>query len=395
MMFWCGRKEHATVVVDVGSSSVGASLVVIDKKDAPRIVVSAREDMPFRKKLDHEDLISNTFKTIENVLSQVTRQASGELYPRSVHVFLASHLFLPSLRRLHIQKDVPFYVTKNFVDELIKIDVEKYKTEIFEKSLEEKKNDNVVFESKIPRICLNGYRTQNPYDKYAHDLDITAYIGMASRDFISGISTVVGKFYAGIVPIVHSFPFVGFNVVSDTLLHDNNFVFIDIGGELTEVVVCRENSISGLFSFPVGKNSLIRAISERFSVGKAQALSLVRMYTEKQANSASDQKILAAMEDTRLKFTDNLKKALGVLSDKRLLPQAFYLVADDDVSPVFVEYLKSDKFGEFLALNKEPFSMVIPSKFMEKFCHGQAGDVFMTIEAIFVDKLEKIKSWLL
>ncbi len=382
-MFFSNKKLSKLVaVIDVGSSSVGGALVNIQENTKPKIVFAIRKSFKALKDPKPDILLDVTTKTAAAVLEEVFNSKLGR--PENVHFFLSSHLYLSQTRYIKLSKQMPITVDDRTIQQLVKTDLDNFNKEQLGLSNKLIGADNLIVEKKVQQISLNGYPTSKPYGQKATEITIAIYLGISNKKLIDTLRLLAFNAFHEIKTEFHSFSFSSFSVIRDTLLHGDNFVFGDIGGEITELLICRDGVLEETTSFPFGKNTLLRMFDDK---------SVFNLYHGDKLDSKTKEKMSKLLNANGPKFKNFLQDAFQKLSKERLLPQPFFIVVDEEVSSVFNDYIKDTRLVDFTKLGKPPYVLTLSSKQLEKFCNSKSvlfgKDVFLTILGIFVDKISK------
>ena len=159
------------------------------------------------------------------------------------------------------------------------------------------------------------------------------------------VNTVLNKVFNSRDITFHSFALASFSVARDIYHTENNFLLIDIGGEITDISLVRGGVLLETISFPAGKNSLLRGIAKALNTIPEEAHSLVRVNVERKNNRKNDE-IKRAFDKAEIEWQSSLQKALGDLSGGLSLPKTIFLTADSDLGEWFKGSILSDSLSQ-------------------------------------------------
>src|SRR5574343_185082 len=91
------NKKELTLVLDMGSSSVGAALFYTEKSAEPSVIFSVVETIPLREDISAEKLLVNATQTLSLVLKKVFSAKLGS--PSEIFCVLSSPWYV-SLSRV-------------------------------------------------------------------------------------------------------------------------------------------------------------------------------------------------------------------------------------------------------------------------------------------------------
>ncbi|MEK7092137.1 MAG: hypothetical protein AAB907_00770, partial [Patescibacteria group bacterium] len=269
------QNESLTLLVDIGSASVGAALVTIEKGRAPNIIASVRENISFQEVLTSARFLLAMNQALDKVLKTLQEKAKATGNPKNVFCTLSSPWFILKTRNLHITKADEFEVTERALEGFIEEDVVKLKEELKGTLPPE---DVKIIEKKIIHIKLNGYEIKNPYKQKTSRMEITVTVGVSSGKVIQSIERKINNFFHAKSVHFGAFPVAAFSAIRDIFPTESSFLFLDITGEATDVSRVENDLLTRTVSFPRGKNFFIREISARLRTVHEEATTLFSMF---------------------------------------------------------------------------------------------------------------------
>ena len=392
------QSKTLTLLVDVGSSSVGVALVNIEKGLQPRILISVRENIRFQETLspgrfllEMNHALSRALKTFRLSEKKNRLNVFHETSNLSLSVFctLSSPWFILKMRNVHIEQKQEFEVTNETIEQYINEDIARL--------VEELKGtlpmqDVRIIEKKIIHIKLNGYEVKNPYKQKASRLDMSVIVGVSSDKVVKSIKKKMGSFFNLKNFHFGVFPVVAWNAVRDIFQNEKNFFFVDIGGEATDVSRIENDLLVGTVTFPFGKNFIIREISTSSRTVYEEAGTLFSMFLGSKLNSIEHAKISETASRGGAEWTVRFEKAITILAKNRSVPQKIFFTADTDIALFFLNCMVEAK-SVFLidaVFDVQYIDQFMISKFVS-FDTGVARDPFVGIEALFAKKMIEIE----
>jgi len=102
------RNKEVTLIVDVGSASVGASLVLIspDSKTQPTTIESVRVPIKFQERFRFNYFVDLMLRAVETSVSSLIRISKEK--PVNIHCFIASPWYASQVRKISLKKDKEF-----------------------------------------------------------------------------------------------------------------------------------------------------------------------------------------------------------------------------------------------------------------------------------------------
>lgn len=282
--FSSGGKD-TYLVVDMGSASVGAAVVVLESGSVPSIVYRTRVPLAIRDRLSWDQYARTMSSYLSQAILRVSKHAERRLKqagaPRSysgIQVMFASPWFTTSIHTVTEQFPAPQPVTEALLTEITENAVEAFQKEAADVLQSRAFSDGArVIEHERTGIRINGYQVEDPYDKEANDLTMTLFLSAVPDAVSQHVEQTIGE-YADISDMtMRSQSYVTSTVIT-SLLPISEAFFIDVGGDRTEVAIMQETQLRHVYSFDVGVNDLVRAVANVFGTGNELAASYLRLH---------------------------------------------------------------------------------------------------------------------
>lgn len=349
-------KQEPILVLHVGSSAVGGALFLPDALGAPRIFFSDSEPVAPDKELNQIKFFDRTMKALDS-LSLRLRKASPIL-PQRVFCILASPWYVSQTRTLRLKKKEPFLFTEKMADELIKKEIEL----ISAKNLSDyKKEQEVVrtIELKNIKTALNGYETSEPLYQKTQEVEMTIFISMAGENLLGEIEKIVAKHFTPEPVKFSSFAVASFTIVRDVIAKRDNFLLLDIGGEVTDIFMIKKNILRESISFPKGRNFLVRGVAESLGTSLDEAASLIALWKDRHAEDSVQARLDAIMQKLRTEWLSQFQDSLAHLSNDISIPGTVYVTTEGNFAEIFSDIIRAEQFSQYtLAESKFDITLV-------------------------------------
>jgi hypothetical protein len=380
-------KEELALVFDIGSSSIGGALFLIEKTGIPKIIYSIREPVSLEKELSFDRFFSLVLKSLEVVSSKICMKGLGA--PKKVYCILSSPWYASQTRSIVLNKDIPFIFNSKLVESLITNEVKLFEEECMEKYMHSK-NKVIPIELRNMQMTLNGYTILSPSNQKAKELGITIFVSMSAEEVLEKIKEIIGKHFYSRNLKFHSFAIASFAVARDLFIHQDDFLLIDIGGEITDISMIKKDIICSSISFSFGRNFLIRGISSVLDCSLAEASSYVSLYKDGHIEDESLKKIEPVIKKLRDEWLGKFQEALVNLSNDISIPSTIFLTADEDLANFFTETIKSEQFNQY-TLTESKFRVVFLGTQtladLVSFRSDVERDSFLMLEAVYLNQL--------
>ena len=391
-LFGSSKKNLPILVIDIGGGCVGAAIASTEAKPIIRFIT--RSSMSSRPGLAGDEMVNHTLKALEHVLHEIDRvRLRDRIHMGSfdnIFCIVGSPWYFCKTSTIHVEneKAIPY---KKFLEEDLLVEEEK----IYEKAIKEDAaltqfKDHLEFADRaIINTRLDGYETESPELHSARSFDIGFYMSLLSRDIKEKFSGIIEKYYHK-TPRYYSLPLVAFSVLRDIDPRESDYLFVDVSAEVTDITIIKEGSIFGTVSFPLGRNSLIKKISETLNVPENVALSFAKLYDEGKIEPSLVLKMGKVIETVEFDWRSDLHSALMQFSKEIFIPRKTYLSAEKEFASFFEAFARHERIGqvdpadetlEVIALTNEKFAAHV------SFYGEQFADPLLAMESIFVTKM--------
>jgi cell division ATPase FtsA len=379
------KKDELVLVFDIGSASVGGAVFYAQKNGMPKIIYSTREIIPFEKEIDFDKFLSFTMKSLGIVAGRICLAGLGA--PNKIFCVLLSPWSAFQTRTINFEKNTPFIFTAKLSDGLIKKEVklfeEEYTIDV------QNKNGIRLIELKNMKITLNGYATSKPLGQKAKELEMTLFISMSSKQFLEKIEETVGRHFHCQNLKYTSFGLASFSVARDMFAHQDNFLLVDIGGEVTDMAMVKKDILCSSISFPIGQNYLTRKVASALNCTLDEAKSYISLYKDKHMLESIGRKFEPMIDELKADWLKKFQESLADLANNLSVPSTIFLTVDKNLEDFFSEIIKDEEFSQY-NLAETKFKIVF---FGTQTLHGLAvfgentiRDPFLTLESIYINR---------
>lgn len=399
------RKGTYTVALfDIGSGSVGVALAEVESGCA-EIRYHKRLPIAIAERPTFEQLSKSMFGTLADLALLLQNKGIARLggageKERGIDTILcvfAAPWYTSKTDLVTVRNKSPFAVTRSIIENILADTARDFAGE--ERKDERFRRGIRLIEQSVIETALNGYVVSNPYQKKVQQLDTTIFMSAIPSNVYAKVRSVLGQVFNARRTVCHSFPLVAFSVVRNLFPSSNDFLLVDVTGEVTDITVVRDNVIHEHALVPMGKNALLREIARLLKTVPEEAQSLVKLHLEGASSlSRKDQgETYTAIEQALLKAENEWKKAfekaLQALSREKALPFEVYLSADSSVDEWFARMVEGS--GAVHRDGRQAYSPgherahtvhVLDPETLGKHCvfsnHGPF-DVFLAISGLF------------
>ena len=387
------NKFEKVLLVSIGSSSVSAAFVEIGEKIST-VTATINTDISVITDLSLIKFEQEMEKALKQSLVAISRLHLGA--PDRIAVFFFSPWYASQVRIAKMSRPTPFVVSKTLLNDMIAHELKAFE--------DEELNDKRVgteslraIESKVVQIKLNGYPTTEPIDLSASELEISIFLSIAPERTITRIEEIISQTYHQKVTF-SSFAGASFLVVRDFFPHQEDYLLIDVGGEVTDVMLVRESAIVQSSSFPLGRNFMLRKLSLGLKRSVAESVTICSLYVEDKVEASVKETCTKILTEAKDAWLEQFQRTLFSISNELSIPDTVLLSVNTEVAPWFIETIRREKFNQY-ALTEKEFNVIVLNAevFHESlaFVEGVPRDSCIIMEALACTIIQKQESYLI
>lgn len=380
------KQNELALVLDIGSSSVGGALFWMQSTGIPKIIFAMREPIPLEEEISIDKLITLTVKTLNVVVSKICMMGLGR--PSRMYCVLSSPWYASQTRVLKLEKNTPFIFTEKLADSLIQKEIALFKEEYKEK---DSHPDNQIrpIELKNMKTVLNGYDTLRPLNQKAKVLEMTIFASVSQEQILKKVEETIERHFHSREIRFSSFVVSSFTVARDMFVNQDNFLLINIGGEVTDISMIKKEIIQESVSYPAGRNFIIRNVAKGLGVSLVEAKSLISLYKDGHMADITEKKAEEVISSIKTRWLKKFQESLSNLTNDISIPATIFITVDQDLAEFFSNIIKTEEFNQY-TLTESKFRLIFLST---SALHGIATfeedairDPFLIIESIYINR---------
>ena len=379
------EKKELILVFNIGSSSVDGALFEAQSSGIPKIIFSAKELTKIEEKVDIDNFSLSMMKSLEIVAEKIYKAGLGA--PSQIFCVLSSPWCVSQTRIINLNKNTPFVFTEKLADELIQKEIKLFEEEHTLKY--GNSNDRVrMIELKNIKITLNGYEVSQSLNKKTKELEMNIFVSMGGEQILKKIEDTIGKYFHKKIKF-SSFLLSFFTIVRDMYLKQENFLLLEIGGEVTDISMIKKNTLRESASFPLGCNFLIRRIALELGCSLGEAVSFISLFKDGHAEESVAKKLTLILNKLRTEWLKKFQDSLANLSKDISIPSTIYIVVDKDLVDFFSETIKTEQFSQY-TLTESKFKIIfLNAELLDGiviFKENVFREPFLIIDSIYINR---------
>lgn len=385
-----GRREHTAktiAILDIGSGSVAAAIVTLDRNGPPRMLAEAIANIAIDLGQSGARMEGNTLKAVEQALGDIGAQArqlhavTGPI--EHIAVFLSApwaNLFLRNMRYARRQE---FRANLSLIEKLIGDFIRQ------ERPDHDTTNDEIIERSAVG-IRLNGYPVHEvPDNVMVSSLELTVVSSTGKRAFLDAVRDLASRSFSPETPLTfHSTTVASSYAMAITLPKVADYMLCNAEGEVTELLRVRDHIPVAAATAPTGCNVIIRTLRAHAGMDRREVVSALKL-----AQSESPQKpyLHSTLSSAKYKCAEMFRTVATELIKETGAPPVLYIAGIHPEAGIFTEaiahapYLKT-LFPAGVGVENVNYAMLGTHvlRAPELTTQGENG-LMMALEAIFLD----------
>ncbi|MDR3558605.1 MAG: hypothetical protein P4L61_03670 [Candidatus Pacebacteria bacterium] len=359
MPFFTKKSPVSTeVVFDIESDSVCAAVVRYEDGKVPLIVYHAETEVARKTHTDGAYLTRNMLKALE-IATESVRSALSSLAEKKtvessrighIHVVLSSPWIISRLSCVEKTFEKETIVRHGAISDML----EKERTasaKLFAVG------DSAAIDAKLFEIKINGYPVADYENKRARSLEGTMVVSFASRKMLSDIKSRINRSLRASDESFHSALILRYVALRSILPHRSDYVWLQIHGELTDVLSVREGACSVNGSLPFGTDTLVRKFASLTNESESTAGSLLDFLDSSSNTVLSLEKTRGALEKVMPEWAQGIASLVSAGGKGSTLPPVVYVSAGH-FSTAFEQALK--RFSPSTTVKRADPAIVAP-----------------------------------
>ncbi len=364
----------------MGSANVAGAHIEI-KDGVSNVLASVSSDITVLPDVAHADFEREAEKALAATLDQLSRGRFPA--PERVDVYFSSPWYAAQTRVAKVSRPTPFVVSRAFVDDMVSRELAAFESEVIAQSHEAGQPLRAI-ESKIVQAKLNGYATVEPIGLSARELEFSIFLSVAPERNLVRFEEMIRRTYDKKVSFA-TFAAASFQVLRDVFPHQDDYLHIDVGGEITDVSLVRESVLLRSVSFPKGRNFILRMLSEKLSRSIPESLALCTLYVEGKVEESVRDACTSVLTLAKNQWLDAFQRAIFASTNELSIPNTILISVSSDIAPWFLETMRREEFHQHSVAEREFKVVVLEAElFHERLSFGTdvPRDPFIMIDTL-------------
>ncbi|MGI9118141.1 MAG: hypothetical protein ACR2IQ_01160 [Minisyncoccia bacterium] len=394
MGFSFGSKSNTVAIFDIGSGSVGVCLVKTseEKPDTkPTILFSKRVYMKIEDELNFPIFLETMLKTVADASSLLAN--SGLQPPKTVHCFLHTPWYVSHSRTIHTEKNIPFTITNSFVQQAIQTEIDIFLKSEFVNYKPYKDMD--IIEKYATNSKINGYSIENPIGKKGSIFDISIFLSLTPKKITNDIKLAIEKNISLADRNIHFHSNIcaTYGLIRDMFINLPDYLLIDVGGEITDLAIVKDNILMHSASFPSGQNTLVRSVMQAYKYNQQEAFDLLTSTLTGHMDTTTSENLEEVVKPVRNEWLKDFQNLLVTLSNNVSLPHNVFLVSESSLTLWYTDCVKREEFSQYMLTEKKFSVTAFAAPSVYEYCEFEKNisehDYALIVYTLTINKLHK------
>ena len=334
------------VVIDIGSGSVGAAIVISDSsEDTPTILWSHREYTLIKDIDDTEVSLKEVSTALINAFLQLGSQGmaalkndDSNLHITSIQTTISAPWTYTVTKTINFSDKHPFEVDAKLMEQLSLTAEKQAFTAVLENKIFDE-NQLEIIDNKTIGTTINGYPIKNPNDIKTREMSLAHVTAITQKKILSVLEDSLSKILPKATQSTHSFMYLYYDVLKHMKPDTAEACIIDVTSEATEIGIIREGVLTHVTHIAFGTFSIAREIATLCGIPKEEAYMYLKggtSFVETKLSDAKKAELLVIIEAYEEKIA-NLFRTTG---DALAIPKTLFLHCNTLTEDFFVTHIE-------------------------------------------------------
>jgi len=377
---WSKKPSKIVAVIDIGSSDVGAALISITDKRS-EILFHTESVVSSQHKFEYDRRIAELSKAVKQTLEGLLRQ--GVRAPDQYVCFLSSSFAVSQTKTLTYREDIPRPLSKKMLAGILKRG-----SDDFYDANTGSNEDFYIIENKILETKVDGYVVPDPFGRPAKEFKVTQFLSGCPGEILREFSRAIKSAGHSDNITFHTYTLASWSALRDYPAGGDSFISIDVGGELTDILVSVKGVLQENISFPYGLNRIKHDLARVRGLLPGEIMSHLSMNQKGMLSEAIKGKLDSALGLVKKNWLSGLGEALSYSAGSSSLPNRIILTGDPLGGHIFMKWLNDGSLRKH-TLGSEAFQChhLKSNHYAESRAIKSLPNAYLMMEAAFCEKI--------
>ena len=350
------NEERYFLAVDIGTETVKA-IIFKRKNEEMTVIGSSFQSLERLELKDNINFWVNLtkkaiLKSIEEVKEKIPKKKKITVLLKLPANILKANLFFHSFIRSNPKIEIQAKEEKKIYQEILN-GAQREISNIFFRSYGILPKDLEFINLEILGIKIDGYEVSHLQGFKGQNLNFKIMAIFSLKYYLELFKKIFENINLENLKIVH--PVQNLKAAFSNNISDG--IFLDVGGDLTQIFIIKEGELSYISDFAIGGRTFAQSLSQDLGISEKMAEKLKEKYSQKILSEETRQKIKKILDNTLkdwfLKLKSKLKEA-----KQFPLPSNFYFFGGGSNLPDIKEIIEEGDWEEFVFLQNPKVNLI-------------------------------------
>jgi cell division ATPase FtsA len=341
------EEDDYGVVIDIGSASVGISIVLSHNLEESILVIWSYREYGLIKDTAHEkESLKDINTALVNALLELGNSGLKALYEHShkiainyVQVAICAPWSYTVTKTIHYEDEHPFKVDDELIAELVATARKETQNTEVEGELIQTLGLRTITDT-TTNVQLNGYSIKDPIGQEGRSIQLAHITAVAQEKILMTLEDSLEKVLPKAKVEYFSFMYLFYRTLKNLHPDTSEICLIDVTNEATEIGIVRDNVLRYATHTPFGMYSLAREIAFACNIPKEEAFSYLKSGRD-WSDGSFTQAMLAEIDIILNAYEDKIAELFKHTGDTLAIPKTLFLHTAKATEEFFSEHIKN------------------------------------------------------
>ena len=348
------KKTKSFLALDIGTEAVKA---LVFKKEGRKIIILG-SSLEYFDRFGVFEGISFETDVMEKAISEAVLKAKKESGTKfdSFSLSLPANIFWSKNLYQQFKREKRSKISKKEEEQIYRKIAETTEERV-SKTAQNKSGflpRDIKLNVSILNIKIDGYKVNRILDFEGQNLEFEILASFLPKHYLKGINEIFQRLDLKLLKISNLAENLHFLFRKGR----EQGIFVDIGGEITQVFLVKESRIDQIFEFDMGGRFFSKILSKRLGLTKRLAREMKEKYAQRNFSEESRKRIREILSPSVQKWFFNLKDRLR--EEKFLLPSSIFLFGGGSLLSDISSTLKRGGWTDLPFIDKPEVKIIFP-----------------------------------
>jgi len=349
-MFGLGSHEKnrtCGVVIDIGSGSVGAAIVISDREEPKPEIIWSKREFVLIKNIDSTEVplkeittsLVNIFLQLGSDGMKALATTDKSLSIEKVQVTISSPWTYTVTKTINFTDEHPFIVDDEFIKELSNTAQKQAFTAVIENKVFQESQLGII-DNKTVGISINGYPVASPKNIKTREVSLAHITAITQNKILKVLEDSKNKLIPKATLSTHSFLYMFYDVLKHMNPDTAEACLVDVTSESTEIGIIRDGTLTHVTHLAFGTFSIAREIAALAKIPNNEAYTYLKgglSSVETKLSAPKAEELTTILES----YEDKVAELFKITGDSLAIPKTIFLHTELATEAFFTKHISA------------------------------------------------------